>query len=111
MVPSPGVHADLPAPTTLASADDDAPADGIKVALSERQSLVDPQSCAPEQDDESTGTQSRCSVAGASHHRDDLFDGGRIGRVVAALVARRAAIVKAGHGRRRPAATSGIEKL
>jgi hypothetical protein len=48
-------------------------------------------------------------IPGAAHDRDDLFDGGRIGGILKALVARRATAMKAGHGRRRTRATSSIE--
>jgi hypothetical protein len=44
-----------------------------------------------------------------AHDRDDLLDGWRIGGELEALVARRAAAVKAGHRRRRPATTRGIK--
>ncbi len=47
----------------------------------------------------------------AAHDGDDLLDRRRVGRIPSALVARWAAAVEAWHRRRRPAATSGVEKL
>jgi len=47
------VHPDLAAPATLASAaDKDAPLSRIKVALGQRQCLIDPQSGTPKQHDQ-----------------------------------------------------------
>jgi hypothetical protein len=48
-------------------------------------------------------------VAGDPHDRDDLLDGGRVGWIAQAFVARRTAGVKAGHRRRRAATTGGIK--
>jgi hypothetical protein len=49
------------------------------------------------------------SFAGVAHDGDDLLDGGRVGGIADALVARRAAGVVAGHGRRRTAPPSRVE--
>jgi hypothetical protein len=49
------------------------------------------------------------TVAGDPHDRNDLLDGGRIGRISHALVARRTPGVKARHRRRRPTTTGGIK--
>jgi hypothetical protein len=45
-----------------------------------------------------------------AHDRDDLLHGRRIGRIALSLVTWRAASVKAGHGRRRPPTTGGVEQ-
>jgi hypothetical protein len=111
VLPSPGIHADLTAAAALAASDEDAAPGGIEVAFGERQRLVDPQTRAPEQHDQRSGAQTRWSIAGSAHDGHDLLDGGRVGRVASPFVAWRAAAVKAGHGRRRLAATSGIKKL
>ena len=47
---------------------------------------------------------------GAAHDRDDPLGGGRIGRVVSALVAREPSAMVAGHGRWRTATASSVEK-
>jgi hypothetical protein len=110
VLPSPGIHADLATSAALPAPDQNAPAGRVQVALGKRQRLIDSQSCAPKQHDQRSSPQSRCAIAGGTHNGDDLLDGRRVGRVAPALVAWRAAAMKAGHGRRRPAATSGIEK-
>jgi hypothetical protein len=48
------------------------------------------------------------SLPGHTHHRHDLIDCRRIGRVALAFVARRFAGVKRRHRRRRAAQDSGI---
>jgi hypothetical protein len=50
--PCPGVHSDLSSAAALASADEDAAALGIDVALGEGERLADPQPGAPEEDDQ-----------------------------------------------------------
>src|SRR5690348_11191713 len=108
MLSRPGVHPDLATPAAFASADQDAATRRIEVALGEREGFVDPHPRALEQDDQRSGPQSGRSAAGETHDWDDLLDRRRVGRVGAALVTWRAAAMKARHGRRRPAATSGI---
>jgi hypothetical protein len=49
------------------------------------------------------------TVAGDAHDRDDLLDGGRVGWIAQAFVARRVTGVKAGHRRRRAATAGGIK--
>ena len=50
------------------------------------------------------------AIADRSHHRNDLLDGRRVGRVLLALVARRAASELARHGRRRAMVTCGVQQ-
>jgi hypothetical protein len=49
-------------------------------------------------------------VTGRAHHRNDRLHGRRIHRIAVSLVTRRAAGVEAGHGRRRPPTTGGVEQ-
>jgi hypothetical protein len=55
---------------------------------------VDAQAGAPEHDDQSAQPRSVQAVSGVTHHRDDLVDGRRIGRIALALVAGRASSVE-----------------
>jgi hypothetical protein len=66
----------------------------IQVGFGERERLVDPQAGAPEYDDQGAQPAPVDAVAGVAHHRDDLLDRRRIGRVADPLVARRAAGVE-----------------
>jgi hypothetical protein len=88
---------------------ENAAASSIYVALGQRECLADTQTGAPAHDDERSGPQSVSRAAHDSHDSDDLLNGWRVRRIPKALVARRAAAVKAGHGRRR-AATAGSVK-
>jgi hypothetical protein len=49
------------------------------------------------------------TIAGDAHDRDDLLDGGRVGWIAQAFVARRTTGMKGGHRRRRAPTTGGIE--
>jgi hypothetical protein len=90
-------------------ADEDRSAAGVEVVLGELERLLDSQASAPEDDDHRAQPPAVAFVGGVAHHRDDLIDGGRVGRVEPALVARRAPGVVAGQGRRRPAPARRIE--
>jgi hypothetical protein len=81
----------------------------VEVGLVEGERLVDAQSRSPEHDDQTAQPASSASVAGRAHHGDDLLDGWRVRRVAVSLVAWRAAGVEAGHRRRGPSPTGGIE--
>jgi hypothetical protein len=71
---------------------------------------VDPKTRSPEDDDERAQSPPVHTVAGASHHGDDLCDRWRIGWVPLALVAGRTAGMESGHRRGRPTASGGIEQ-
>jgi hypothetical protein len=71
---------------------------------------VDAQPGAPQHDDERAQPHRVQTGAGVSHDRDDLGDGGWVGRLALALVARWAARVEAGERHRRSGTTGGIEK-
>jgi hypothetical protein len=49
-------------------------------------------------------------VAGSAHDRDDLLNGGRVGRIAASVVAGRTTGVEPRQCRRRPPTTSSIEQ-
>jgi hypothetical protein len=82
----------------------------IEVCLTQRERFVDAQPRAPEHDDERAQPRPVDVAAGVSHDGDDLGDGGRVGWIALALVARRAARVEPGHGQWRSRATRGIEE-
>ena len=97
LFPGPVVHADLAAAAALAAADEHCAAAGVEVGLGERERFVDAQPGAPEHDDQPAYPQAVRRGAGLSHDGDDLLDGGWIGGIAAALVARRSAGVEARH--------------
>jgi hypothetical protein len=90
LLPGPVVHADLAAAAALAAAHEQRSAPRIQVGFGERECLVNPQASAPEHDDQPAQPAPVDAVAGVAHHRDDLLDRRRIGRVADPLVARRA---------------------
>ena len=110
LLPRPAVHPDLPPATTLSSTDQDGPPLAVKIGLSQRQRLADPQPGTPEHDDQSAQPHRLRSVPRGSHHVDDLLHGWRVRRIAKTLVARHAALVKAGQGRLRPAAPGTIQQ-
>jgi hypothetical protein len=87
-LPSPVIHADLAAATALAAAHQHRASPLVEVRFAERERLVDAQARAPQHDDERPQPRRVQARAGVSHDRDDLRDGGRVGRATPALVAR-----------------------
>jgi hypothetical protein len=73
LFPAPAVHADLAALAALAAANKDCPAATVKIALSQRERLADPQARAPEHDDQAAQSVSGRAVAGCAHDPDDLL--------------------------------------
>jgi len=110
LLPRPRVHADFAALAAFAAANEDRAACGIKIAFGERERFADPQSGAPEHDDQSAHPSPGGVIAGAVHYRDDLLDRRWIGRITLPLVAWRATVVIAGQRRRRTATTSGVRQ-
>jgi hypothetical protein len=110
VLPGPLVHTDLAPAPALAAAHEQGPATVVEVRLVERERLVDPKPRSPQHDDQTTQPASVAPVTCRAHDRDDLLHGRRIGRIALSLVTRRAASVKAGHGRRRPPTTGGVEQ-
>jgi hypothetical protein len=78
--------------------------------LVERQRLVDTQPRPPQHDEQATQPPPVPSATGRAHHGDDLLDGRRVRRVSLSRVAWRAAGVEAGHRRRGPPTTGGVEQ-
>ena len=68
------------------------------------------QTRAPQDDNQAAQPLAVEAVAGGPRHGDDFLDRRRVRGIAHALVPRRAAGMESGHGRGRPAATSGIEK-
>jgi hypothetical protein len=81
----------------------------IEVGLAQRERFVDAKTGPPEHDDESAQPPAVEAVAGDAHDRDALLNGGRVGWIAQAFVARRVTGVKAGHRRRRPSTAGGIK--
>jgi hypothetical protein len=109
VLPGPLVHPDLAATAALAAADQDRSAPRVEVVLGERKRLLDAQPSAPKHDDHRAQPPPVLVLGGVAHDGNDLIDGGRVGGVADALVARRPARVIPGHGRRRTAPPSRIE--
>jgi len=110
LVPAPAVHADLAALAALPVPDQHGTAAAVQIAFGQRERFADPQSGAPEHDDDGSQPNALRPVAAGAHHGDDLLDAGRVRRVAAALVAGRAPLVKAGQGRRRAAPSGAIQQ-
>jgi hypothetical protein len=110
LLPSPAVHADLATLAALAASHEDRAGAAVKVAFGEGERLADAQAGAPQDHDQRPQAQPVRGVAGAAHDRNDLLDRRRIGGIMAALVARRAAAVVTGHRGRRTATAGGVEQ-
>src|SRR5437867_2779250 len=109
LIPCPAVHPDLAPLATFPSPDEHRAASAVKIALLERERLADSQSRAPQQDDQRAKPVTVGTVPDRAHDGDDLLNRRRIGRVLLALIARRAAPVIAGHRRRRASMAGGVE--
>jgi hypothetical protein len=70
--------------------DEDRAAAGLKIALLESERFADPQPRAPQQDDQRKKPVTFGTVTDRAHDGDDLLNRRWIGRVLLALVARRA---------------------
>jgi hypothetical protein len=110
VLPAPLVHTDLAPAPALAAAHEQCAATVVEVRLVEGERLVDPESRSPQHDDQAAQPAAMAPITGRAHDRDDLLDGGRVGRIAHALVARRTTDVEAGHRRGRPTSTSSIEQ-
>ncbi len=94
-------------------ADQDRSAALIQIGLCERERLVDPQTGAPQHDDQPVDAIAVAGVAGVTHDRDDLIDGRRVSRVALTLVSRtpRAAIGRVTRSGRSVAVTVDLPGL
>jgi len=90
LAPRPAVHAHLTSLSAFPAADEDRAAHDVEVGLLKRQGFADSESRAPKQHDQRAQSLAIRANSDGSHHRDDLLDRRRVGRVVLALVARRA---------------------
>jgi hypothetical protein len=99
VLPRPAVHPDLSPATTLASTNQHGAALAVKIGLSQRQRLADPQPSTPQHDDQPAQPDRLRPISGGSHHGDDLLHGWRVRRIAKTLVTRHPALVKAGQGR------------
>jgi hypothetical protein len=91
-----------------ASSDEDRAAEAVEIGLSEREGFADPQPGSPEEHDQRAKALPVRSIADDSHHSDDLFHRRRVGWVLLALAAWRAAAVVTGHGRWRAAMAGSV---
>jgi hypothetical protein len=98
----------IPTSPSFAATDEQRAAAAIEVGFAQRERFVDANAGSPQHHDQPAKPATVRTVAGDLHDCDDLLDGGRVGRIAQALVARRSTGVKAGHRRRRPATTGGI---
>ena len=90
---------DLAALAALTTSDQDRAAAAVQIGLDERERLTDPQSCAPEHDDDRAQSHALRPAAAGAHYGNDLLDARRVGRVVQASLWGRAPLVEAGQGR------------
>jgi hypothetical protein len=109
LLPRPAVHPDLASLPAFAPADEHGAARTVEISLRKRERFADPESGAPEQHDQRPEAQSVSFLTSHAHDCDDLLDRWRVGRVVHALVAGRAALVVAGHRRRGASMACGVE--
>ncbi len=109
LLPAPVIHPDLATSPALGATDEQRAATAIEVRLTQRERFVDAKAGAPQHHNQSAKPPTVHTGAGDPHDRDDLLDGGRVGRIPQALVARRMTGVKAGHRRRRAAPAGGIK--
>src|SRR2546423_13250463 len=80
LLPPPSVHPDLAPLAALAMADQDRPSVCIEIALGQSERFADPQTRAPQHDDQATEPDAIRLITGGAHHRDDLLDlGGSAG--------------------------------
>jgi hypothetical protein len=82
----------------------------VKIALLKRERFADPQPRTPQKHDQGTKAVTVGTAADRAHNSDDLLDGRRIGRILLALVPRRATSVIAGHGRWRAAMPGSVQQ-
>lgn len=112
LVPCPGVHGADAAFAAFAAADGDGVVAAVQVGFFEVAEFGDAESGAPADDDECAEAAAGGRVAGdGAEEGDDVFDAGRFGRVLAALVAGRSAVREVGVGGRGSAAAADVEDV
>src|SRR4029077_16851896 len=89
------IHPYLATLTALPATDEDRSALGVQIGFAQRERLADPQSGAPEHDDQAAKPEAVGIITSGAHDRDDLLNCWRVGWVAQALVARRMTHVKA----------------
>jgi hypothetical protein len=80
----------------------------VEVSFGELQRLADPQTRPPQDHDQRPQPDAIDRATGGAHHRDDLLNGGRVGRIAATFVSRSPTLMKARHGDGSSAMTSGV---
>jgi hypothetical protein len=86
--------------------DGHAVASRIEVRFGQREPFLDPQSSAPQHDDQRAQPAAMAIVARLAHNRHDLIDRGRVGRVQATFVCRLApGVIARERGGRAPTAS------
>ena len=109
LLPCPSVHSDFSPLASLPAPDENCAAGSVEVALLKRERFADPQSGAPEQDDQRAEPVTVGAVTDRAHDRHDLLDRRRVGGIALALVSRRAALVVARHCRGRAGMTGEVQ--
>jgi hypothetical protein len=110
LLPRPSVHSDFSPLASLPAPDENCAAGSVEVALLKRERFADPQSGAPEQDDQHAEPVTVGAVTDCAHDRDDLLDRWRVGGIVLALISRWAATVIARHHRGRAGMTGEVQQ-
>jgi hypothetical protein len=110
LLPGPAVHPCLAPFAAFPAAHEHGATAAVQVALLEGERFADAQPGTPQQDDQRAKSVSVGTVTNSAHNGNDLLDRRRIGRVLLAFVARRAALVIAGHRRRRAAMTCSVQQ-
>jgi hypothetical protein len=110
LLPRPAIHADLAPLAAFPAADEDGTARLIEIGLDQRERLADPQTGAPQHNDQAPEPETVGIITGSAHHGDDLLNGWRVWRVAQPLVARRTARVKARQCGRRSAPPRAVEQ-
>jgi hypothetical protein len=82
----PAVHPDFATLAAFAASDQDRASAGVEVALGERERLADPQTSAPEHDNQAAESYALGVVTAGVHDGDDLLDAGWVCRVAQTLV-------------------------
>jgi hypothetical protein len=100
LLPGPTIHPDLAPLAAFPSPDKHSAASAVEIALLKGERFANPQTRAPQHNNQRADPAAVWAIADGPHDSDDLLDGRRIGRILLALIAWRPASVITGHRRR-----------